>query len=182
MLSNTDGYIRRHVVRVVPINKLEVTDVTYVEEDADQRPASKYCSPSGSALVEPENPDGRVVQAVQHAGAGAKVVELLGDPEIASMEDRAEDPRGNADTRQPLIERKHRVGLGYLGADLFPAIPMRPQVAEREEDTEGLLHAKEAIKGPFSIELLDGETRGHALVGNYMLTGIIAFAGAIPEE
>ena len=74
------------------MNKLEVRDVAYVEEDADQRPASKYRSPPGSALVESENPDGRVVQAVQHAGASAKVVELLGDPKIASMEDGAEDP------------------------------------------------------------------------------------------
>jgi hypothetical protein len=58
---------------------------------------------------------------------------------------------------------------------------MRPEIAEREEDTKGLLHAEEAIEGPFPVELFDREARGHALTSYNMLAGIIAFAGASPE-
>jgi len=33
---------------------------------------------------------------------------------------------------------------------------VREEVEEGEEDGEGFLHAEEAVKGPFSVELDDG--------------------------
>lgn len=64
--------------------------------------------------------------------------------------------------------------------DLLKAIPVRPEIAQRKEDTKGFLHAEKAIERPFPVELHDRKTLGHALTRNYMLTCIVAFAGAIP--
>lgn len=59
---------------------------------------------------------------------------------------------------------------------------MRPEVADREEHGEGFLHAHEAVKGPFAVELDDGEVGGDARAGDDVLAGVIAFGGAVPEE
>ena len=59
---------------------------------------------------------------------------------------------------------------------------VRPEVAEGEEDAEGLLHAEEAVEGPLAVELDDGEVGGDPFVGDDVLAGVVAFAGAGPEE
>lgn len=59
---------------------------------------------------------------------------------------------------------------------------MRPEVADREEHGEGLLHADEAVKGPFTVELDNGEVGGDARAGDDVLAGVVAFGGAVPEE
>lgn len=59
---------------------------------------------------------------------------------------------------------------------------MGPEVGGGEEDGDGLLHAEEAGKGPFAVELDDGLVHGDAGRGDYALAGVVAFGGAIPEE
>jgi len=56
------------------------------------------------------------------------------------------------------------------------------EVEEREEDGEGLLHAEEAVEGPFPMELDDFYISCDALVGDYVLAGVVAFCWAIPEK
>ena len=56
------------------------------------------------------------------------------------------------------------------------------EVEEREEDGEGLLHAKEAVEGPFPVELDDSYISCDALVGDYVLAGVVAFCGTVPEQ
>jgi len=56
------------------------------------------------------------------------------------------------------------------------------EVEEGEEDGEGLLHAEEAVEGPFAVELDDGFGFEDARVGDYVLAGVIAFRGTVPEE
>ena len=59
---------------------------------------------------------------------------------------------------------------------------MGEEVEEREEDGEGLLHAKEAVEGPFPVELDDSYISCDALVGDYVLAGVVAFCRAVPEK
>lgn len=60
---------------------------------------------------------------------------------------------------------------------------MREVVEEREDDAKGLLHAHEAVKGPFAVELVDVRgSEGEGMVGDNVLTCVVAFRGAGPEE
>lgn len=63
---------------------------------------------------------------------------------------------------------------------------MREVVEQREDDAEGFLHAEEAVKGPFAMELVDrGHVRritGETCRGDDVLTCVVAFGGAVPEE
>lgn len=59
---------------------------------------------------------------------------------------------------------------------------MSEEVEEGEEHGEGLLHAEEAVEGPFAVELFDGEGGGGALVRYYVLADVVAFGWAVPEE
>lgn len=59
---------------------------------------------------------------------------------------------------------------------------MREEVQQGEEDGEGLLHAEEAVEGPFAVELNDGFQGGDACIGDDVLAGVVAFGSAIPEE
>ena len=59
-------------------------------------------------------------------------------------------------------------------------------IEQREDDAERLLHAKEAIEGPFPVKLIHGlhvrRVTGEASVGHYVLAGVVALGGAVPEE
>jgi len=59
---------------------------------------------------------------------------------------------------------------------------VREKVKEGEEDREGLLHAQEAIEWPFPVELDDSLVGCDALVGDYVLTCVVAFGRACPKE
>ena len=52
---------------------------------------------------------------------------------------------------------------------------MREEVEEGEEDGEGLLHAEEAVERPLAVELHDGFRGCDALVGDYVLAGVVTF-------
>ena len=52
---------------------------------------------------------------------------------------------------------------------------MREEVQEGEEDGEWLLYAQEAVEGPFAVELDNWLRRSDALVGDYVLAGVVAF-------
>jgi len=56
------------------------------------------------------------------------------------------------------------------------------EIEEGEEDREGFLDTKKAVEGPFAVKLFDWEGRGCALGCYYVLTGIVAFRWAVPEE
>ena len=63
---------------------------------------------------------------------------------------------------------------------------MRQKIEEREEDAGGLLHAKEAVEGPFAVELEDGFEvgwiAGEAGLRRDVLAGVVAFGGTVPEQ
>lgn len=54
-------------------------------------------------------------------------------------------------------------------------------VQDGEEDGEGLLHAQDPEKGPFAVELLDGEAITDAAGSDGLLTGVIAILRAGPQ-
>jgi hypothetical protein len=60
------------------------------------------------------------------------------------------------------------------------------EVEKREDYRKGFLHAQESVEWPLAVELKDrlsvGGITSEALVGNDVLTGIIAFGRAVPEE
>lgn len=60
------------------------------------------------------------------------------------------------------------------------------KVHEAEDDAKGLLHAQETVEGPFTVELEDWfavrRVAGEACVCYDVLTGVVAFRGAVPEE
>lgn len=64
---------------------------------------------------------------------------------------------------------------------------MGPEVTEREKNREGFLHPEKTDKGPFAVVLDDwvregGRRLGEARGGGEVLTGVVAFGGAGPEE
>lgn len=63
---------------------------------------------------------------------------------------------------------------------------MGEEVQQAEEHRGGLLHAEEAVEGPFAVELKDGLEVGRvareARVGDYVLAVVVAFGGASPEK
>jgi hypothetical protein len=59
---------------------------------------------------------------------------------------------------------------------------MSPEVSQGTEDAEGFLDAEEAVEGPFAVELDDGVAGLDAGGGDDVLAGVVAFAGAVPEE
>lgn len=67
-------------------------------------------------------------------------------------------------------------------ADFAQAVEVRPEVGGREEDRDGLLHAEDACKGPFAVELDNGLVGGEAGGGDDALAGVVAFGGTVPEE
>ncbi|KFY84334.1 hypothetical protein V500_09395 [Pseudogymnoascus sp. VKM F-4518 (FW-2643)] len=125
-----------------------------------------------------------VLQAVEDVGAGAEVVQFLRQPEVSGVEDGAGDPADHADIGEVDVVFAQRVGFWDELADLVEALVVGGIVEEGEDDGEGLLHAEDAVEGPFAVELDDGEgrVRRDAHVGDYVLAGVVAFGGAGPEE
>ena len=101
------------------------------------------------------------------------------------MEDHAKHPACHPDVAERDVVSAERVGGGYTFVDLRKAIAVREEVEEGEEDGEGLLHAQEAVEGPFAVELHDRVWQGiigEAPLGDDMLAYVVAVALAIPEQ
>lgn len=131
-----------------------------VQHDTQQGPGAQHGAAARRGAVEAELVHGRVVQAVEHIEPRAEVVELLGESKVARVEDTAGGPAGDADVGEHNVKGPQRV-RGWDGrADLVQAVDVRPQVGGREEHRDGLLHAEEACKGPFAVELNDGLVGG----------------------
>lgn len=182
IVDGADDDVGGHVVGVVPPEELQVSDVAGIQQDAEQRPRPQNRAPARRLAVEPEDAHDGVVRPVQDAGAGGKVVELLRGGKVAGVEDGAKGPGGEAKAGEDLVVRAEGVVGRDLVADLLEALPVRPEVAEGEEHGEGLLHADEAVKGPFAVELDDVEVGGDAGDGDDVLAGVVAFGGTVPEE
>jgi hypothetical protein len=97
------------------------------------------------------------------------------------MEHHAERPAREVHVAEPQVVFAQRVICGYLVAQLVHTPVVGEVVEEREDDAEGLLHAHEAVEGPFAVELVHGLGRG-AREGDDVLTRVVAFGGAGPEE
>lgn len=182
VLHEADDHVRGHVVRVVPAPQLEIGDVGEVERAAEDGPEAEDALAAGGGAVEAEDADGGVVHAVEDAGAGGEVVELLGEAEVADVEDGAEDPGGHAEAGEEDVVGAEGVGGGDGLAQLGEAVLVRDHVAEAEEDGEGLLHAEHPNEGPLAVELRDGLARREPPLRHDMLARVVAFLRAGPEE
>lgn len=104
------------------------------------------------------------------------------------MKHHAKDPARTADVPEEEVVSAEGVRGRDLRAELAHAPGVGEVVEEGEEDGEGLLHAEEAVEGPFAVELDDGggarvrRVVGEAGVGYDVLAGVVAFGGAVPEE
>jgi len=87
-------------------------------------------------------------------------------------------------TRKPKVPKHYiifpqRIGSRDRLAQSTQTMVMGEEIEQREENTEGFLHAQKPIEGPFSVELEDGFAVGwiasEALVSYYVLAGVIAF-------
>lgn len=173
-----------HVVRVVPAPALEVQHVAEIEQRAQQRPDAQQRGAARRvrAVVEAQVVHDRVVQAVEHVEPRAEVVELLGEAEVARVEDARGRPARDADPGERDVKGPQGVAAREGGADLGEAVEVAGEVEGREEDGEGLLDAEEAREGPFAVELDDGLCGGAARGGDDGLAGVVAFGRAVPEE
>lgn len=171
-----------HVVRVVPPPQLEVGNMREIHPSAQQRPGAQHGAAAGRGTVEAEVVHGGVVQAVEDVEPGAEVVELFGEGEVTHVEYAAGRPAGDADVGDHDIKGPQGVRSRDGGADFVQAVDVRPEVGGGEEDGEGLLHAENARKGPFAVELDDGLAGSDALGGDDALAGVVALGGAVPEK
>lgn len=182
VLDQAAGDVGRHVVRVVPAPQLQVRDVARVQQQAQKRPGAQDGPAPRGGPVQSEVVHHGVVEPVEHVEAGAQVVQLFGELEIARMEDAAKQPARDADVGQGDVEGAQGVRGRDGGADLAQARHVGPEVRGGEEDGQGFLDAEEAGEGPFAVELDDGEGAGLAGGGDDVLAGVVAFGGAVPEE
>ena len=182
VVRDADHDVGLHVVRVVPAHALEVANVTGIQDDAERRPRAQPPARLAVGSVEPEDAHSGVIQPAEDAGARREVVELLGDAEVARVEDGGEDPRGDADVGEELVEAQERVGARDGGDEVAESCRMGPEVGEGEEDREGLLHAEDAVEGPLAVELDNGAVGFQPSGGRGVLAEVVALGGAVPEE
>jgi hypothetical protein len=184
--NSAHDHVCRHVVRVVPAPQGEIRDVRDVEEDAQRGPKTQEALLAGLWAVEAEDADRGVVEAVEDVCAGSPVVEFLGEGKIARVEEHAEGPACEADIAKGEVVFAQRVRGRDPGAQLRHAPRVREVVEQREDDAEGLLHAHEAVEGPFAVELVHGlhigRVAGEALRGYDVLACVVAFGGTVPKE
>jgi hypothetical protein len=183
---NSDSNIGGHVVCVIPGPEREVQDMQRIQRDAKSRPEPQQALFPRLLPVEPEHSDGRIVQPIQHIRARSKVVQLFRNPKVSGMENHAKRPARQAHVSKPQVVFPQRVRRGYLVAQLRHAPVVREVVEEGEDDAKRLLHAHEAVEGPFTVELVDGlhvrGIAGETLGGHDVLACVIAFGGTVPEE
>lgn len=65
--------------------------------------------------------------------------------------------------------------------DFRETVIMCHEVHEGKEDRKRLLHAKEAIEWPFSMELNNLLSIRKALIGDYMLASVVTFCWTGPK-
>jgi hypothetical protein len=98
------------------------------------------------------------------------------------MKHHTEDPARHAGVCEQDIVFAEGIGRRDLRSYFRKPVLVREEVEEGEEHGKRLLHAEEAVKGPFAVELHDGLPLEDAGVGDYVLAGVVAFGGAGPEE
>jgi len=175
ILSNPQHNIRRHVVRIIPSIPLQIRDMHREQPNTKPRPSPQERLRFLSPLIQPKYADRRIIKPIQHTRAGPKIVHLLRNTEIPRMENHAEDPARHAEVREADVVFSKGVGGGDVGVYFLEAVLVREEVEEGEEDGEGFLHAEEAVEGPFAVELDNWLRRSDALVGDYVLAGVVAF-------
>jgi len=176
---DTNSDIGSHVVRVIPGPEREVQDMQRIQRNAQSRPEPQQALFPRLLPVESEHSDGRIVQPIQNIRARSEVVQLLRDPKVSGMEYHAERPARQAHVAKPQVVFPQRVRRGNLVAELRHAPVVREVVEEGEDDAKRLLHAHEAVEGPFAVELVDGLHVGRvareALGGYDVLARVVAF-------
>lgn len=185
VLDDSYNNVGRHVIRVIETPEREVGDVRHVKRDAQHSPDSSDAVIHRGLQIPPEYPDRGVVEPVHDARSSAKVIQLFRDAEISRVKDHAEDPARETKVSKQQIVLSQSVGCRDVLSNLRHAVIMRKEIHEGEDDGEWLLHAHEAVKRPFAVELEDGfsvwRIACQARVGYYMLTGVVAFRWAVPE-
>lgn len=182
ILNNAHHDIRRHIIRIIPMPELQIRHMRSVQRNAQSSPSPQYRLRLPSPLIQPQDPNRRIIQPIQHTRARREIIQLLGEIEIARMKNHAKDPTRDTEVRQLHVVFAQCVGGWDVCFDLLQAVVVREEVEEGEEDGEGLLHAEDADEGPFAVELLDGEVGEDAFVRDYVLAGVVAFGWAGPEE
>lgn len=97
-----------------------------VEPRAEERPGSQDRLSPRRGSIESKDANWRVVHAVKDIGASGKIIQLLGELEVARVKDGAEDPAGDAYARQPDVKRTERIIRGHSIANFTQSIPVRP--------------------------------------------------------
>jgi len=120
VLNDSYSHVRGHIVGVVEAYERQVRYVRNVHRCTQQCPDSKErrrLTASGKRVmpVESEDTDDCEEQAVHHAQPRSEVVQLLGDIEVARVEDHAKDPAREAAVSKPDIVFSQGVAGGHLG-------------------------------------------------------------------
>lgn len=126
------------------------------EQCPDSKQRRRLTAPSERiVLVESENANRSKEQAIHYAQACSEVVKLLGDVEVARVEDHAEDPAREAAVSISDVVLSQFVARRHLSLQLRYSPVVSEKIEEREEDACWLLYAREAVEGPFTVELED---------------------------
>jgi len=104
-----------------------------IKGDADCRPRSKHALLGLAILIKSEDSDWRVIEAVHHAGSGSKVVQLLSDVKIPSVEDHAEGPTCKSEVTKAQIIGSKGVATRDFRAESFHSPAMSKEIEQREQ-------------------------------------------------
>lgn len=146
VLHNSHSHVCGHIVGVVEAHKRQVRYVRNVHRCTQQRPEAKQRRRLATAgervvLIESEDTDGSIVQAVHNTQTRGEVVQLLGEIEVARVEDHAEDPAREAAVSKSNIVFAQSVPGGHLSLQLRHSPVVCEEVEEREQHTCRLLDA-----------------------------------------
>ena len=158
ILDDSDGDVGRHIVAIIPSPQGQIGDVGQVQGETERGPQSKqraFRRRRPAVVVEPEDAHQGVIQSVQHAGSGGKVVCFFRDGKVSGVEDGAEDPGRDAEVAKDQIISSQRIARWDHGPDLLETVLVRPKVQQGEQHGEGLLNAEDPLKGPFAVVLYD---------------------------
>jgi hypothetical protein len=157
-----------------------------VEGNTEEDPCSKDAGAFRRVFVQTKHPHHRKKQPIHDRSSSTEIVQFLRNSKIPRMKHTAKNPTREAKIAKAKIKLPEWVTSRNLLPQNFHTVIVSEKIKQRKDDGEGFLHAEEAVKGPFAVELEDwfavGGFAGETFVGDDVLAGVVAFGGAGPEE
>lgn len=175
VVDRAHGACGGHVVAVVESDERQVADMRQQRDQADNGPHNLLVHTDHAC-----DPDDGVIEPISDGSSCGKVVELLGAGPVARVIHSRPEPGVHADNSVSEVELAHVVVLWDKLLELGPGAVMHISVQKTEKDRGGLLHAEQAVEGPFAVVLVNGLVAQESVVGDGLHAQVAAIVEAGP--